>query len=520
MWRDEKIVLTKDDIIRLAEYYHSNAKNQTIGKKVVKKGGAIVVGSAAAKVYVSPVQRAAESQRLSKSNTGWAVISTVGINIIFNIFFNDDAIEELSDLWDPVTESWSASWLNLLITAIASVGSATCMAALDLTDLAFSQILEASFQLANFSAQHYCGVKSLVNLVHDFFRYRLHPEDKEVRRQKDNFLGQYERAQKHFNKLFYDDPSAVNQYYPNDDRLDGGELNAEQLANDILSMRFEEKPSSSSGWIKLIYGASQALGFFGQIIANLGYFKVNIDGFKTLGLDAISAWICASLTISPFYLLAFVVTYKQVNDIVGMIIDLLIKIYHQQFREIFDALPYAIKKTPLFSLICVSLFVSMGSSSYYAALQLMVEAIYGGGEKPPLFSWMDNSDQFMRPFYETITKIVVILFNIFPLVPVQNILSIIFFKVYCFLLKQRDIGFSRAIEIDNEIKSTMRGIDKIPEARYRRPQEDIETPRRCENFCNKVTNWFSGFSLWGSRKPAPKNDLELSLLEHASLQVG
>ena len=195
---------------------------------------------------------------------------------------------------------------------------------------------------------------------------------------------------------------------------------------------------------RLTYWTIQGLGFLATLISNVGYHNNTIISLNFT--DPVFNQIVAGVCMGPVYWLGFVATYKSIA-----------KFSHCSGTEF--SLP--VKKAPVFAVVLHASLTTMAVFSYCSAVSLLVDAIYS--DDNPQFSWMDTSDQTMRPIYYWATAVAIDIFNFFPIGDVVDGLS----KLYC-----KWFG-SSSVKRQMRLLDFMQGMSNQV---AKRPATDIEQP--------------------------------------------
>ena len=190
------------------------------------------------------------------------------------------------------------------------------------------------------------------------------------------------------------------------------------------------------------------------------------------------------------------------SKIITFIIKAISALWRCKPSEILDEIPFAIRKTPIFSLLSGGSLVSLAALSPFTAFGLAIEALYGGNSKRANFDWIDPNENYEHLLLITAVA-AAIFFNVFPAPYVQEWLS----TKYCLLFGA--VREKRAIETLQVLKATHTRAERIPVKAFsgvyslQQPPDNytwaiISNKRLAaapENCCTRLTKWFCG--LWG-----------------------
>lgn len=429
---------------RLAELSVQEVKHPSRAKKF-GDAMAILVGVTSSYVYYGPTAKATKNKNTA-SSTG-AIFATIFTNANLNAFFNQDAVRSLRFLRDPLTGKLSVPKLTLFAGIFISFASSFAFAFLDLTDpdpisAAYPTLkwINFFFQIFNYTAQHYFGLIAAINMVHDLkCCARATPESLELHAKTIEAL---ESSLSILSNLFFKKQINVNIFYRavileykhnilfNLDSSSPSEISAKKLVGFVMTHQETKKFGvmiPRQGFRKHCYsitkGLIQAAGLGIQVVGNIGYGKSTFNGFDGLGMFSFAASVAlASGSMAPVLLLSFILSWDNVNKIGSMIAKVVTAIRQRNLDLLLDEIPLSIKKTPWFSLISGALLTTIGCFSYFTALRLLDQAIYGDSENPPEFGFMDPHQEWKR-VYDGITIFAAVFFNCFPIPEVQAAFS-------------------------------------------------------------------------------------------------
>ncbi len=469
---------------------------------------AVLIGAVAAEVYYLPTRDATAGD--SVDYRFFATLSTISTNVILNIFFNVLAVEDLARLRDPVTEELVVPSKILAFYILVSFVSAFSMAFIDIDWDSKLSIALFVLQVMTYTAQHYTGVVEFMEMLRGLLKkavtaacswlWGTQDEYAHVVGLKDSTLAQLESGFFFLNKEFISNPCYVNNFYL------ANCLNTEELMRRVL-FEYLSSPEELSGnlLVKFLYSIFQPAGLISQVIANVGYYNSTINGFLTW-FNLIAAWGLATGSITPFYILAFVVSWKSIKKINTFIVKAISALWRRAPSEILDEIPFAIRKTPIFSSLSGCSLVSLATFSPFTALGLATEALYGVNSKRANFDWIDPNKNYDHLLLIA-AMAAAIFFNVFPAPDVQEWLST------KFLLLFGTSSDKRAIETLQVLKATLQRAERIPVKAFSNvhflQQPPVIMPDLSfsintappENCCTRLTKWFCG--LWG-RRTAPE----------------
>lgn len=474
------------------------AKTTPLKKTLFKLGG-IIIGGIATKVYFLPAQRLTEDD--SQFYGTLLVVSTIGINVVVNAYYNVIASQEYFDLWNPITKKLIMPLRHLAVLGLSSFASAFCFAFLELENTGIGAYFNFALQSVIYTTQHTIAVKAL---------YDLWPQWPAIKRAEEKFrqrqakiCDRFDAALFNANKGFYRKTLAVENFFIED------ELNINYLVNWIEQQSLPEKINSTPSLsFQTFYYSMQILGFLATFIGNIGYHNDTINGFMKFKYFSEYVWIIATVCMIPVYSLGFTATYQNIKKV--------FELFKGNFNV--DDIPLSIKKTPVFSTICGGGLLTWSLFSFCSALKLLQEAIYGGNpDNLPQFSAMDIS-QIMRWIYDYSTIISTVLFNIFPVPEVLDFLA----KKFCLYVSgsQKDKQQIQLLEFLGAMRN--RAVKALPPTFVAETKEEkstngtshsIKPPRK--DYCKIITNAICGF-FWRQSSTASLID---PLIDSASLQV-
>ncbi len=464
---------------------------------------AVLIGGVAAEVYYLPTRDATAGD--SADYRFFATLSTMSTNVILNIFFNILAVEDLARLRDPVTGELVIPYKILAFYILVSFISAFSMAFIDVDWDSQISIGIFVLQIFTYTAQHYTGVVEFMEMLRGLLKKAFTAACSRLWGTQDTYahvvglkystLAQLESGLFFLNKEFIDKPFYVNNFYS------ANCLNTEELMKRVL-FEYHYSPEKLSGnlLVEFLYNVVfQPAGLISQVIANVGYYNSTINGFLTW-FNLIAAWGLATSSITPFYILAFVVSWRSIEKINTFIVKTISALWRRAPSEILDEIPYSIRKTPVFSFLSGGSLVAMAVLSPFTALDLAIEALYGVNSKRANFDWIDPNKGYDDLLLGAVVAAVGF-FNVFPAPFVQEWLS----TKYCLLFGSQEE--KRAIEILQVLKATIQRTERIPVRAFsnvyflQQPPVIISglsinsPPRRSENCCTRLTKWLCG--LWG-----------------------
>ena len=491
-------------LVVLAKLSHHEMLRPSLRRRVAVFAAGLI-GVVAAEVYYLPTRD--ETADDSAVFSFFATLSTMSTNVFLNLYFNILAVEDIARLKDPVTGQLTIPSKILTFYLIISFISAFSMVFIDVDWEDRVSVSLLVLQVFTYTAQHYTGVVEFMEVLRGLLKkgftavrswlWGILDEYAYAVRLKSSMLSQLESGFFFLNKEFINKPLFVNDFY-----LMNG-LDIKKLMDDVL---FENNPLSeelsNNPLVKFLYAVFQLAGLGSQVIANVGYYNSTVNGFLTW-FNLMVAWGLATGSITPFYILAFVVSWRSVDKITTFIIKSISALWRRAPAEILDEIPFAIRKTPIFSCLSGGALVSLGALSPFTALDLGEEALYAVNPKHQAnFDWVDPNKNYDNLLLGALVAAAVF-FNVFPAPYVQEWLS----TKYCLLFGTQEE--KRAIETLQVLKATQQRVERIPVAAFsdvhslQQPPVIIPelsysinaAPRSRECCCTRLSKWFCG--LWG-----------------------
>jgi len=168
-------------------------------KKTLFKLGGVIIGGIASKVYFLPAQRLTEDD--SPFYGTLLVVSTVGINVVVNAYYDVIASQEYFDLWDPITKKLIMPLWHLGGLGLSSFASAFCFAFLELENTSIGAYFNFGLQLIIYTTQHIIAVKDLYDLWPQWPAIKRAEE--KFRQHQSKIIDRFDAALFNANKGFY-----------------------------------------------------------------------------------------------------------------------------------------------------------------------------------------------------------------------------------------------------------------------------------------------------------------------------
>lgn len=448
-------------------------------------GLAWTLGLFAVYVYYSETLEFTKDKPITYSH--FAVAASLIGNAVVNGFYNNDAVQELFSLKDPVTGEMTVPVFDLGATAVISGFSAFAFAFLVLKPNVIA-FLNFILQLVTYTAQHYFSVMTI---------FRFIREQMSQARNKDSRHAKLQMSKKVeglmaevIEKFCQNQHSEIENLFFFEDKISIPRLTNAILEQTVVLL---EPPESRWPGRMFFFYSAHTLSLLSQCIGNIGYFNSTINGWRTF-FSKEQSIVLSVLTMLPLFWLSFYVSIKNINKITDLLMKIFRKILSGKSREIWHEFPYAIRKSPWFSTITGLGLSVMAIFSFYTALELFMDAVYNihPDDDPEWFGWLDH-DEKLQTLYTEATRISVILFNIFPVPEVQGFLS----QIFCYWTgtaqEKKNLKFIWVLE------SLARRISLVPEHAFGfrdvRPSNYIHintsAPQRKERCCARVSQCLS-----------------------------
>ncbi len=421
----------------------------------------------------------------------FAVAASMIGNIAVNGFYNNDAVQELFLLRDSQTGKVIVPGVDLGVTFVISGLSSFAFAFLVLEDN-FVSFLNFFLQVVTYTAQHYFSVMTIFKLFREEKSKRRHPNSHKAKSKITKKIeGLTAKIIADFCQNRYEE---IKSLYIFDEELFKVNIDtlSDRIISECISDSEEETKCDCVGNLKtLLFWSIQSVGVLSQVIGNIGYCNSTLNGWESLS-NRTTSIVMTSLTMPPLLWLSCYVSYQLINSITNFLKEII----SQECGEIGRKLPYAVRKSPLFSIFFGVGLSVMAIFSFYTSLELLMDAVYDKHpeENPAWFGWLDRNDSYQTVLVEA-TRISVIIFNLFPVIEVQGFLS----QLFCYLKGTDDER--KILKLIWGMGSLARRVSLIPATNFelgfegghratRHYNGQHERTQRTKNPCDKVSECF------------------------------